>query len=472
MIKVMDYNAEDSEVTEIQNIICQIAEAEKVEKETAEKEMAVARKEELLQTLYEAVKNAEELFIAYSKLGYPQIDDNGSAWVFSSEEYAEHARDYYMQQMIPLTMKRVETAGVMAMFADLYTWGIESVRLDNGQCTIAIERGKILPPPDWSNTPKEQIPVMNPVLEKKMITFFQNLNSGLNYAGKKEEIHKMEAEMLTEVLKGNYLVPMQLQKAQGTEAPENMIPAGSRMNFANLSDNHDNSNWLPAFTNWDEFRKLYDKKLWNGMVMTYDDLCAVSAERGIVVNPAGMNFRISGGNKQAIEQFKKELAQEEQNQAEKQREEEEQSATEEQRPAEEQSATEEQRPAEERRPMEEQQMQKQDRPVQRQEELTPENIRAVPMMQYPAQLVEQMKGYMRQNREIRRGYLIQAVMGNEPCYLVVVDFLGDREQILGTLSQIAANSAAGMRVLVHETDSLALELVKNTKPFYKRGLFG
>ena len=39
MIKVMDYNAEDSEVTEIQNIICQIAEAEKVEKETAEKEV-------------------------------------------------------------------------------------------------------------------------------------------------------------------------------------------------------------------------------------------------------------------------------------------------------------------------------------------------------------------------------------------------------------------------------------------------
>ncbi len=398
--------------TEIQAIIFQIVENEKNTDEAAKAE----KKKELLESLYAAVKNADELYIAFNEqTGYPHIDTDGCVWMFSAKEYADLAEDYYRQQMIMLSIRQIPKDKIMEVFAQLYAWGMELVRLDNGQCTTAIERGRILPPPDWSNTPKQQIPVMNPRLQNRMIFFFQNLNRRVDYEGKKELLHRLEAQMLEEVLNGSYIVPMQLQQPQGVQA-EGVIPAGSRMIFANLADNRDQTSWLPAFTDWDEFEKIYDKKQWNGSVMTYEDLCAVSAESGIVVNPAGVNFRITAGNKKAIEQFKEE----------------------------EQKGT----------------------------TLEKEQVVVVPMTQYPSQLINAASSCMNCMPEVRRGYVIQILYKNEPHYLIVVDYLGDSDKVFGELYKNLPNEVNGIRVLLHEADAVGLELVKNVRPFFKRGLFG
>lgn len=431
--------------TEIQTIIFQIVENEKNTDEAVKAE----KKKEFLESLYAAVKNAEELYIAYNEqTGYPHIDTDGCIWMFSAKEYADAAEDYYRQQMIMLSMRQIPKEKIMGVFAQLYTWGMEQVRLDNGQYTTAIERGKILPPPDWSNTPKIQIPVMNPVLQKKMITFFQNLNSRVNYEGKKEVLHRMEAEMLDEVLKGKYIVPMQIQQPEGMQE-EGTIPAGSQMIFANLADNRDQTNWLPAFTDWNEFEKVYDKKQWNGTIMAYEDLCAVSKEKGIVVNPAGVNFRISAGNKKAIEQFWQE-----ERQAEAQREpmrQPEQSMPE---PAPDQNPT----PEATQMPLS--------------ETLENELAMAVPMTQYPASLINAASRCMNYMPEVRRGYAVQILYKNEPYYLIVVDYLGDENKVFGELYRNLPDTENGIRVLLHEADAVGLELVKNVKPFFKRGLFG
>lgn len=47
------------------------------------------------------------------------------------------------------------------------------------------------------------------------------------------------------------------------------------MQFASVSG-EDNTIWLPAFTDWIEFEKLYDKNIWSGNIITYDDWIALS----------------------------------------------------------------------------------------------------------------------------------------------------------------------------------------------------
>ena len=453
--------------TEIQSLLLQIVENEKNADE-AEKKKA------WFETLYEAVKNADELYLAYNEqTGYPYIDGDGSVWMFSAKEYADLAEDYYRQQLVLLTTRRVEKEKIMGTFAQLYTWGMEQVRLDNGQCTAVIERGRILPPPDWSHTPKEQIPVMNPILQRRMITFFQELRSRADYPGKKEAIHKLEAEMLEEVLKGTYIVPMQRQA-------QNMV-------FANLGDERDRTDWLPAFTDWNEFEIIYDKKQWNGCVMTYDDLCTVSGARGIVVNPAGVNFRISQSNKQAIAQFRQEKLQKPEPETSQV------SASQKPEPEMPQvSASQEPVPE---TPQEVPQVSVPQEPVSVQRQVAVENVpqqqghmeeapaefeekldagaaKVIPMTQYPAQLINAAQRCMNYMPEVRRAYAVQILEHDQPCYLIVVDFLGDRNRVFGELKRNLPPMINGVRVILHEADSVGLELTKHVKPFFKRGLFG
>ena len=64
---------------------------------------------------------------------------------------------------------------------------------------------------------------------------------------------------------------------------------------------------MPAFTDWAEFEKVYDKNVWSGNIVTYDDLLAFSEKmEGIVINCKGISLRINEKNKKMIEEYTKE----------------------------------------------------------------------------------------------------------------------------------------------------------------------
>lgn len=379
--------------------------------------------------LIESIKNADVLYIAYNKAtNYPHIDGKGMAWIFSKETFAKSAEDYYLQQYIMLEMKSIQKGENISAFADLYRIGIEQILVDNGQYVYTIKQEDILPPPDWSNTPQIQIPVMNPKLQFAMIRFFQNLNSNSNYQSKKEYLQTLEEAMIEQILDARYLVPMQLKEKEPSEADGEgykTIKKGAIMQFASLVNNQDNSAWLPVFSDWQELEKIYDKDMWSANIACYHDLLALSNNNaGFVINAGGLSFQINNKNKKAINE------------------------------------TQDESDKTKKAVVEPYVLEKDTR------------IMLGDPQEYPTELVTAMKQYMRTQKGIKKAYLRLMVKEEEKSYLIIVDFSGDEEAIFKGIADAALPYLNGMCIDLHRADKWGMGFVKNVKPFYKKKLMG
>ena len=381
-----------------------------------------------LDMLRDKIKDAEELFIAYDQsTNYPYIDAADRNWIFSKEEYAMTAKDYYMQQLIFLEMKKISGEEIMQTFAILHMLGIKKIMVDNGGYCTEINRNDILPEPDWSNTPQINIPVTNLDLQNAMIRFFQLLYSKSNYEGKEQTLHGLENHMLGEVIIGKYLIPMQLKQ----EEPS--IPSGEGivtlkkdtiMQFASVTG-EEGTSWLPAFTDWAEFEKVYEKNVWSGNIVIYDDLLALSEKmEGIVINCKGISLRINEKNKKMIEEY-----------------------TNEKNNSNASSVSE--------------------HVVEKDTKI----MLGVPK-EYPSKMIEAIKEYMKKQKSIKKAYLRLMIKDNEKSYLIIVDFDGNKEDLFKGIADAALPYLNGMFIDMIGMDDWARDAIKDTDPFYKKKLFG
>ncbi|MNI48307.1 hypothetical protein D3C73_1028650 [compost metagenome] len=255
------------------------------------------------------IKASEELYIAYEKrTNYPYIDTDGRIWMFSKEEYASNAADYFMQQLLMLDMKKIGREELEKTLAELHILGLPKILIDNGQYHVEVGRDDLLPPPDWSDTPEISIPVTNPDLQHAMISFFQAMNSGQHHEGSSKLFQAMEGRMLDEVIRAKYLLPMQLKEQEPSNPNEQGVKTlkeGTVIQFAVLGGEGD-STWLPMFTDWLEFEKVYDKNVWSSNIVSYEDALALSETmEGIVINCSGIPLQLNDKNKQRIEEFRR-----------------------------------------------------------------------------------------------------------------------------------------------------------------------
>ena len=378
--------------------------------------------------LSDKIKDSEELYIAYDKsTNYPYIDVSDRIWIFSKEEYAKNAEDYFMQQLIMLEIKKINGEEIIPTFAKLHMLGIKKIIVDNGEYCTEINRNDILPAPDWSNTPQINIPVTNPDLQHAMIRFFQLLYSKSNYEGKEQTLRGLENHMLDEVIRGKYLIPMQLKQ----EEPS--IPSGEGivnlkkdtiMQFASVAG-EDDTIWLPTFTDWTEFEKVYDKNVLSGNVVTYDDLVTLSEKmEGIVINCKGISLRINEKNKKMIEEYKKEK--------------------------------------------------NNPKAASVNEYIVKKDTKVMlgEPKEYPSKMIEAIKEYMKKQKSIKKSYLRLMIKDNEKSYLIVVDFDGKKEELFKGIADIAIPYLDGMFIDMMGMDDWAKDAVKDIDPFYKKKVFG
>ena len=381
-----------------------------------------------LEVLRNKIKSAQELYIAYDQsTNYPHIDGDDRIWIFSKEEYAMKAKDYFMQQLVFLDMKKINNKEIMQTFGQLHILGIKKIIVDNGVYSTEINRDYILEPPDWSNTPQISIPITNPELQHSMIRFFQLLYSKGNYEGKEQDLRELENQMLEQVINGKYLIPMQLkQEEPATPSEEGIVTLkkDTIMQFASVSG-EDDTVWLPAFTDWVEFEKIYDKNVWKGNIVTYDDLVAFSEKmKGIVINCKGIALRIDEKNQKMIEEYKKE---------------------------------------------------KENPKSASISEHTVEKDTKVMIgepAEYPTKMVEAIKVYMKKQKSINKAYLRLMIKDNEKSYLIVVDFDGKKEEIFKGIADAAIPYLNGMLIDMVGMDNWSKNVVKDIEPFYKKKLFG
>lgn len=258
------------------------------------------------QVLIKKLKLTKELYIAYdSNTQYPYLDFQGRAWIFSEKEYADKAEEHFKAEKIFLQIKELINKNIINEFGKLHYLGIEKVIIDNGQYNIEINRNDILTPPDYSNVPARKIPVMNPKLQFAMINFFQYVYSRKDYKNKVEVIRGLESKMLEEVLKAKFLLPIKLENdnigIDGNGA--NVVEKGNKVNFTVIKDKN-GLRWLPAFTDWYELDKAFDRGKLRSSICSFEDILTISENlEGIVINCNGLALRIDENNRKIIVEF-------------------------------------------------------------------------------------------------------------------------------------------------------------------------
>ncbi len=172
----------------------------------------------LRSALIARLKAEGALFIAYdAATEYPYIDPEQRMWLFSRQEFALGAQEFYAQS-IPLEIRKIYHDEIEGAFAELHIMGIKKVLLDNGHQFVELHLGDLLPPPDWSGTPEISIPVSNPKLMFAMIRFFQSLNAKTGGEDRAERLSQFEGLMLDAITSARFLVPMRVVKAQPSPA--------------------------------------------------------------------------------------------------------------------------------------------------------------------------------------------------------------------------------------------------------------
>lgn len=276
------------------------------------------KKQILYWSTIERIKEAKEIYVAYTQNPpYPYIDGGGNVWLFSEAELAKSTADFMLKQNHPIVIRKFDEKLVKPLFAQLYRLGMERIMWDNGQSAVVTQRGDILAPPDFSKLDNGATLQMNPKLQFAMIQFFQYA-----YRRKKldeqpqtpnpapEEDQKimrfLELRMLEQLVDGKFLVPMQVQgEAKPDENGRIALDQKTKVRFPNLQNEKDKSTWFPAFTDWDEFRALYDVKTWQALPMSFDELVKASKEVGqIVINAKGSAFHITEKTLTRVNEFR------------------------------------------------------------------------------------------------------------------------------------------------------------------------
>ncbi len=159
----------------------------------------------------------------------------------------------------------------------------------NGACGIdiigpqtAIDASKLVPPPDYSNTPQINIPVTNPDLVRWMLLMGQ---MGKPDSPDKETVLKLYHNFfLQELNKATLLIPM--KKEGEIPAPDEngktVIKEGVKIQFPTMKGKHDRDA-VRMFTDWKRLRMEYDDN-WSGMLQPVSGMidvfdCAINATK-------------------------------------------------------------------------------------------------------------------------------------------------------------------------------------------------
>lgn len=290
-------------------------ERENVCTEEKQKEGWREKGKRLYPALLDKIKTADSVYVTFDKAtGFP-FWNNGMVDVYSKKEFAELAVLYYREFFRELEVQEMRVLPVpmpgnvppadmdkrIPAFSMFYYLGMERVMIDDGFYRALIGRGDILPPPDYSNIPAQQVPVTNPVLRSRMLDFFGEARWKVNYEKRGEILKAKENAMLGALADAKLLVPMRYEGVAGD--PQKTSPVfekGAKLTFAAIR-NVDGESFTPVFTDFAEFGKLYPAKEWGAMAVSIQDAISLNKASGITVNPVGENLVLK---EKAIEAIK------------------------------------------------------------------------------------------------------------------------------------------------------------------------
>lgn len=394
------------------------------EKKTMAADNFLAKADVFRQACADHLNELEHVYAAWNeKTEYPHIMGDGVILIFSEKGYADHAREHYAGMGLNLHMQEIAKSKRKLFWADCHWWGMEQIVLDVGVFSTRLDRDLLLPPPDYSGLPPQEIPVANPKLMFAMVRHRQLL-----YEEKRDEQWKqaeayMCDRMLKEMVKARFLCPVQMDAEQAESQEEHGdTEQGIGLRVALLTDAA-GMKWMPVFTDAKAFRRVYDEKEWKGRVVSYPDMVRMAGEHGFVVNPGALETRVEENRKKVLEDY-----------------------------------------------AERYQRLQREMASGRLKETKPGLFLG---MTAEDEETERLRGlltdYMKKQKSIRSAYLtVKVERGDDISYYLVVEHKGDREAVLGGIVRAVEGKLGCMRMDLSEVNDKTQELLVGMEPFYHK----
>ena len=229
--------------------------------------------------------------------------------------------------------------------------------------------------------------------------------------------------MLKEVVRGEFLCPVKV-----VEDPKEEKDAdgkkGTALQFALLQDSN-GAQWMPVYTDWQSFQKIYNVKEWKGQKVSFDQLMKIAGERDFVINPGSMELRVEENRKKIIIGYFKRYKRQE-------------------------------------------------------AEMVSGNLvekKTGVFVGEPIAEADELKQilseYMKKQKNIKKAYLVTKIERKDDIsYLLVVEFKGERKSVFEGIAEAVKPSLGYMRLDMHEADEKAMELIGEVAPFYKKTFLG
>lgn len=225
------------------------------------------------------IMDAESLYILTNQAtNMPYIDDNDNIYVFSQEQFAIDAADFFAQQYRVFGIHKVEKENIKLAFRVMHQMaGVKNILVDNGKTWIIIPFEKLLGKQDFADA----VPVTNPDLLLAATKLEQERRWRLNYAQKAKKLRDYEDCFLDKLIKAKLIAP-----AKEIVNDEN----GMRFDIPTL-DGSDGTKALPVFTDFNQMMLMFPETKMDSVILDIDEL--LNAPMDIVVlNPAELSLAI------------------------------------------------------------------------------------------------------------------------------------------------------------------------------------
>lgn len=220
------------------------------------------------------VKNAESLYtIIDVNTSYPFIDScsEDCIWIFSKEEYALDAIEHYKKEYRNFSVLEIENKNQLSLFHEIYLIGATGIFIDNGCASCIVKKEDLLEMPSYENTPMINIPITNPKLMLAHLKMVQELKWPVNYEKREENLNNLEKGLCDAINNAKFLLPVK-DMPKGIDGSGKFVLEKDEQISIPFLKGKDGANGLPVFTDWKQFRMVYNDEKIGGLIVVYKEL--------------------------------------------------------------------------------------------------------------------------------------------------------------------------------------------------------
>lgn len=207
------------------------------------------------------------------------------AMICMTEEIAKAKVEELRGQEIPVNQARIDQTKMLGFFNEFFAFGINAVRFIDENEEICIQLDDIIKRGDMSKLPENKRPIENPILQLSMLYFTQEVRMK-NRDMKK--VHELEEEMVANVRKSKFLVPIQEADEVNSEGKKEI-----KLMVLNAKDKDPA---IPIFTDTFTMAHFLGKNSSKAVTLNIEQLLELNIPdntRGFLINPNGAGLLLN-----------------------------------------------------------------------------------------------------------------------------------------------------------------------------------